>query len=217
MRYDEEYFKGRRSFFYSLWGYRDVSLYFDRLAHWFRPHTAKGSLLDVGCAYGFLLSRFNDGRALAGCDVSAWAIQQAIRRLPQARFAVVDNDGRLPYPDACFSTVLCTDVLEHIAPDSQARLLSELARILVPGGRFCMTSPNLNRLRRLVYAGADRREAHIGMYSLSEWERRLSRQNLRPVESWTFLHGFLPGRFRSHWLPECALVAQREVGGVADS
>jgi SAM-dependent methyltransferase len=210
MQYDKKYFQGRRSFFYSLGGYRDIAPYFDRIARWFRPHTGKGPLLDVGCAYGFLLARFNDGRDLAGCDISAWAIERATRRLPRARFAVLSHDGGLPYPDGHFSAVMCTDVLEHIAPDRQARVLSEAARVLAPGGRFCMTGPNLSRLRRRLYAGADRREAHVGMRHLRQWKKELLHHNLRPVASWTFLHGFLPGRFRAHWLPECALVAKKE-------
>jgi SAM-dependent methyltransferase len=187
MQYDRSYFQGRRSFFYSLGGYRDVGVYFDRLAGWFRPHAGTGPLLDIGCAYGFLLARFNDGRDLRGCDVSSWAIEQASLRVPKARF----------------------DVLEHIAPEGQVRLLAEVARILVPGGRFCMTSPNLCILRRTVYFGADRRESHIGMRSLGDWKQELRRRNLYTVASWTFLHGFLPGRFTSSWMPECALVATR--------
>jgi SAM-dependent methyltransferase len=209
MQYDRSYFQGRRSFFYSLGGYRDVGAYFDRLAGWFRPHAGKGPLLDIGCAYGFLLARFNDGRDLRGCDVSSWAIEQASLRVPKARFDVLDGDGGLPYPDAHFSAVLCTDVLEHIAPEGQARLLAEVARILVPGGRFCMTSPNLCILRRTVYFGADRRESHIGMRSLGEWKQELRLRNLLTVDSWTFIHGFLPGRFPFRWMPECALVATR--------
>ena len=210
MQYDKRYFAGRRSFFYSLGGYRDVKSYFDRLARWFRPHAGSGPLLDVGCACGFLLSRFNDGRGLAGCDVSAWAIEQAAKRLPRAAFAVLENNGLLPYPDGHFSAVLCTDTLEHLAPEVQARTLSETARVLAPGGRFCMTAPNLNTLRRYVYPGADRREAHVCMHHLNGWKRELSRHNLHPVESWTFLHGFLPGRFSALWMPECAVVARKD-------
>jgi len=213
MQYDRLYFSGRRSFFYSLGGYRDFASYFNRLAAWFRPHAGTGPLLDVGCAYGFLLARFNDGRELAGCDISDWAIREAGRRLPHARFLVLDSGGPLPYPDAHFSAVLCTDVLEHIAPDGQAALLAEAERILVPGGRFCMTTPNLGAVRRHIYLGADRREAHIGMRHLDDWVRELGRRNLRTVDCWTYLHGFLPGRFHRPWMPECAIVARKEGQG----
>jgi SAM-dependent methyltransferase len=210
MQYDRLYFSGRRSFFYSLGGYRDFSSYFNRLAGWFRPHMGAGPLLDVGCAYGFLLARFNDGRELAGCDISDWAIQQATRRLPRARFTVLQPDGVLPYPDGHFSAILCTDVLEHVAPDRQAALLAEAARVMAPGGSFCMTSPNFSPLRRRVYRRADRREGHIGMRRLEEWSEELQRQGLRTVESWTYLHGLLPGRYHKPWMPECALVAKKD-------
>jgi hypothetical protein len=86
MQYDQDYFEGRTSFFYRFGGYRDVETYFGRLARWFAPHAGAGPILDFGCAYGFLLARFDDGRPLSGCDVSPWAIQQAERRLPHAKF-----------------------------------------------------------------------------------------------------------------------------------
>jgi SAM-dependent methyltransferase len=212
MRYDRMYFAGRRSFFYSLGGYRDVPSYFNRLAAWFRPHAGTGPILDVGCAYGFLLARFNDGRDLAGCDVSEWAIAEATRRLPRAQFQVLIPGAGLPYPDAHFSAVLCTDVLEHVAPEHQAFLLAEAARVLAPGGHFCMTTPNLSALRRTVYRGADRREGHIGMRRLEEWSQLLQHQGLRTIHRWTYLHGFLPGRFDDAWMPECAVVAGKDTG-----
>jgi SAM-dependent methyltransferase len=210
MQYDRAYFQGRRSFFYSLGGYRDVASYFNRLARWFLPHAGEGALLDLGCAYGFLLARFNNGRALSGCDVSAWAISQAAARLPNVDFAVLAADGRLPYPSGRFSAVLCTDVLEHVGRDDQQVLLDEVARVLASGASLCMTTPNLNPVRRWLYSRADRREAHIGMRHLEEWTGLLAQHGLRVVRSWTYLHGFLPGRFRTHWMPECALVARKD-------
>jgi SAM-dependent methyltransferase len=209
MEYDRDYFEGRTSFFYCMGGYREVGLYFNRLARWFLPHAGHGPLLDFGCAYGFLLARFDDGRELAGCDVSEWAIRRAERRLPHANFHVLDPSGGLPYGDRLFGAVLCTDVLEHIAPDRQADVLGEVARVLAPGGRFCMTTPNLGTMRRWLYGRADRTEGHVGMRRLGEWKRLLARQGLRVEECWTYLHGFMPGKFRRSWLPECAIVATK--------
>lgn len=215
MQYDRDYFEGRTSFFYQVGGYREVALYFNRLARWFLPHAGRGPLLDFGCAYGYLLARFDDGRELAGCDVSAWAVSRAERRLPHARFRVIDPDGGLPYDAQSFGAVLCTDVLEHIEPSRQPRVLEELARVLAPGGRFCMTTPNLGTLRRWLYGAADRAEGHVGMRRVGEWRRLLARHGLCVVDSWTYLHGFLPGRFRRSWLPECAIVAAKTQAGTA--
>jgi SAM-dependent methyltransferase len=45
----------------------------------------------------------------------------------------------IPLADASADLVLCTQVLEHV-PDPQA-CVSEMARILVPGGRLLVTAP----------------------------------------------------------------------------
>jgi len=186
--------------------------YFNRLARWFRPHAGEGAMLDVGCAYGFLLSRFDDGRLLCGCDVSEWALREARSRFPRGEFLVVDGNGTLPYADEQFAAVLCTDVLEHIAPERQGRVLAEGSRILAAGGQFCMTTPNLGRIRRWIYTRADRVERHLGMRHVSEWEEELGRHGFEIIDRWTYLNGFLPGRLRSTWLPECAIVARKAAG-----
>jgi len=209
MQYDQDYFEGRTSFFYSMGGYRDVETYFGRLARWFSPHAGAGPILDFGCAYGFLLARFDDGRPLSGCDVSPWAIQQAERRLPHARFHLLDADGGLPYGDGAFDAVLCTDVLEHIEPARQSQVLGEVKRVLAPGGRFCMTTPNQGLMRRWLYNWADRNEGHVGIRRIGEWRRLLAQSGLPVVDSWTYLNGFLPGKFQRSWLPECAIVARK--------
>jgi SAM-dependent methyltransferase len=45
----------------------------------------------------------------------------------------------LPFADACFDVVGAVDVLEHCAPE--ARVLAELRRVLVPGGRLLVSVP----------------------------------------------------------------------------
>jgi len=209
MIYDRDYFQGRTSYFYQFGGYRDVGRYFNRLAAWFRPHAGRGPVLDLGCAYGFLLSRFDDGRRLCGCDVSEWAIRQATSRFPRGEFLAADGTGPLPYEDGRFETVLCTDVLEHIAPERQGSVLAEVFRILAPAGRFCLTTPNLGCMRRWIFARADRMERHIGMRHVNAWKAELGRYGFEVTDSWTYLNGFLPGRLGVTWLPECAVVARK--------
>jgi len=98
VHYDRDYFEGRTSYFYQWGGYRDVGSYFNRLAAWFLPHAGTGPVLDVGCAYGFLLSRFVGGeRPLHGCDVSDWAFRQARRRFPNGPSPTAGGPGPRPY------------------------------------------------------------------------------------------------------------------------
>jgi SAM-dependent methyltransferase len=46
---------------------------------------------------------------------------------------------RLPFPDATFDVVITSEVLEHIQDDVAA--ISEMVRVLKPGGRFAATVP----------------------------------------------------------------------------
>ena len=53
-----------------------------------------------------------------------------------------------PYPDAHFATVLCCELLEHL-PSDPMHMMAEINRILVPGGRLLITTPNIGSLRAL--------------------------------------------------------------------
>jgi glycosyltransferase involved in cell wall biosynthesis/SAM-dependent methyltransferase len=78
-----------------------------------------------------------------------------------ARRAVVSTDGErfscdvdlfnaekdpFPYADEYFSTVLCCELIEHLFHDPM-HLMSEVNRILKPGGHLVLTTPNLAALR----------------------------------------------------------------------
>ena len=53
---------------------------------------------------------------------------------------------RFPYADDYFSTVLCGELIEHLFHDPM-HLMSEVNRILKPGGHLVLTTPNLASLR----------------------------------------------------------------------
>jgi glycosyltransferase involved in cell wall biosynthesis/SAM-dependent methyltransferase len=55
---------------------------------------------------------------------------------------------RFPYPDGHFATVLCCELLEHLADDPMAMML-EINRVLRPGGHLLITTPNIGSLRAI--------------------------------------------------------------------
>jgi SAM-dependent methyltransferase len=96
------------------------------------------SALDVGCGDG-RLSAALDAAELTAADVSAVALERARRRLPGARLVELEPDAPLPLGDSGFDLVLCAETIEHVR-DVQL-FLSEIRRVLRPGGTLALTTP----------------------------------------------------------------------------
>ncbi len=94
----------------------------------------KGKILDVGCGDGsFTRFLIREKAQVYAIDVTDWGISQ---RLAGVSFQIAD--GRyLPYADAAFDFVFCSDVLEHV-PDCNL-IVRDIGRVLRPGGR-CLIS-----------------------------------------------------------------------------
>ncbi len=95
-------------------------------------------VLDLGCGDGRLTAEL-DATELTAADVSSTALERARRRLPAARAVELEPDAPLPFEDGSFELVLCAETIEHVR-DVQL-LLSEIRRVLVPGGAFAATTP----------------------------------------------------------------------------
>jgi SAM-dependent methyltransferase len=156
----------------------------------------RGRGLDLGCGDGrlaeILFSNVPDirwtGLDLDPADAARAQAGGLYDKVHTAAAAAV------PEPDGSFDVVFSNSALEHM--DGLDAVLTEVARLLKPGGRFFFTVPvpefrNLllwpRLLRRTGFAGAaeryarglDRRLAHVNYLSKEEWEERLARRGLR--------------------------------------
>jgi SAM-dependent methyltransferase len=81
---------------------------------------------------------------------------------------------RLPFPDATFDVVIASEVLEHLWDDERA--ISELVRVLKPGGRMAVTVPTRWPERvcwSLDYRYHDNPGSHVRIYRQHELEQKL--------------------------------------------
>lgn len=95
-------------------------------------------IVDVGCGGGKMLRTINVHRrdvTLLGCDV----VEPTDINGDFAFAALDGSTGRLPYDDSSVDIALTVDVLEHV--DHPETVLSEIARILRPGGRLLAFVP----------------------------------------------------------------------------
>ncbi len=101
-------------------------------------------VLDVGCgdaALSGLLAMQLDAR-IEGVDVTPGSIglaraEFARRNLP-GHFQLIDSYA-YPFPDAAFSAVVCSDVIEHVQKPME--MLAEMWRVLAPDGVLVVTTP----------------------------------------------------------------------------
>lgn len=108
-------------------------------------------VLDMCCGQGTLTRRLVEvGHAVTGLDFSPDMLSRASVAAPGA--VLVEGDAQdLPFDDGSFDAVTCNFGIMHI-PD-QPRALSEVARVLKPGGVFSMTAwvgPEASDVFRLV-------------------------------------------------------------------
>jgi 2-polyprenyl-3-methyl-5-hydroxy-6-metoxy-1,4-benzoquinol methylase len=108
-------------------------------------------VLDAGCGGGEF-SQFIQacGFEVMGIDTARAAVEIAQARCPNGRFHIGSLVERLPFCDAEFDAIWCTEVLEHIF-DVHA-CLSEFNRVLHVGGILILTVPFHGLVKNLVIA-----------------------------------------------------------------
>ena len=107
-----------------------------------------GDYLDIGAGNGELIDAVTRTFPVKprACDY-----RDDLMAIDGIRVDVADlNTQALPYPDASFDLVTCTEVIEHL--EHYRSTLREAARVLRPGGVFVVSTPNVLNLRsRLRY------------------------------------------------------------------
>jgi SAM-dependent methyltransferase len=94
-------------------------------------------VLDVGCGSSRILGA---NQMMIGLDVQINKLRYARRYGNPLVHGSIFN---LPFADGTFDCVICSEVIEHIAPDDRA--FDELRRVLAPGGRLILGTPDYDR------------------------------------------------------------------------
>jgi SAM-dependent methyltransferase len=155
-------------------------------------HACRGGpcrVLDVGCGEGRLAADLERaGYAVVAADVSEEPLRRARARFPALDLRLVPGEGSWPLPDSDFDAVWAGETIEHVA--DTAGWLSEVRRVLRPGGTLLLSTPAHDRLAMLALAASGRRfdahfdprADHLRFYTRRTLERLLAEFGFHDIE-----------------------------------
>jgi 2-polyprenyl-3-methyl-5-hydroxy-6-metoxy-1,4-benzoquinol methylase len=132
-------------------------------------------ILDIGCGDGVyekqLDGNLKKDNFFVGIDISETQLSRAKTIFNETHLVNFENN-RIPLNDGEFDYIICSEVLEHLFyPD---RVISEIKRLLKPGGIFFLTTPNIscfqNRMALLFWGDSPnfnylQNKEHIRFYT----------------------------------------------------
>jgi SAM-dependent methyltransferase len=142
-------------------------------------------ILDIGCAAGSLLARLREnGWETAGVEISrAQAEYSRQKRNLDVRSLPLEENH---FPGVYFNVVHASHLIEHL--NDPAGLIQEIHRILIPGGRLFVTTPNIAGFQARLF-GSRWRSAifdHLYLFSVKTLSRLLEEKGfaIEKIATW---------------------------------
>ena len=166
--YDKAYFNGK-----GYIKYEDFPSHYVRALHLvslFRPE----SVLDVGCAYGYVVKYLHDfGIRAVGCDVSEYAGERSKEVIP-SDFVLCDMRQGLPFADKSFDLLYCEGVLEHIEEKYLDFIMKEFERV---SNKRCL------QIALSEHPNAELEQGHITLKDHLWWYEKMPMRTCLALES----------------------------------
>ena len=147
---------------------RNQSISEEKRSKLFKKWVGKNKkVLDMGCRDGILTRHFIEQNEVTGMDIDQLALEACKKNL-NIETIWADFSLQIPLPTSSFNVVIAGEVIEHL-PYPEITI-SEVSRILKPGGLFVGSVPNSyhlkNRLRVLKGRLIDYDQTHLRAYNV---------------------------------------------------
>lgn len=158
-----DHFRGLESIFH--WNRQRV------ISSLVKSRGASPRFLDVGCGTGLVLRGLPSDSV--GLDVNPWNVRKAKGYAPHTELVVGDAEN-MPFRDDIFSTVICTETLEHLPNPNVA--LREVRRVLRSKGKLVGSVPHKSIFWRFRFLSSTcpREEPFHNQYAIEQVRRLLS-------------------------------------------
>lgn len=168
--------------------------HFSCVGQWLNAEHA-GRALEIGCGPGrYVAMLASVGYDVVGADPVSYPSWEMLRKSPKITLTEGVSAEALPYPDASFDAVACMGALLYFKDADRA--VSEIRRVLKPGGRLVVRTVNRTNLYRRVHK-TNIDPATVNVYTEEELAAFLSRHGFDVAR--TFSYGFYPPVLISRW------------------
>lgn len=169
-QFGREFFDGERKYGYGGYVYDGRwKTVVKRFADYYKL-TRESSILDIGCAKGFMLHDFREllgGKCrVAGVDVSAYALDNALESVKP--FLSLASGEKLPYPDKSFDLVISINSIHNLSLERLKNALREITRV--------------SRDPRKCYITVDAWRTDLERENLEKWV--LTAETMMHVDDW---------------------------------
>jgi SAM-dependent methyltransferase len=167
-----------------LWWYRGQRRITKAVLDRHLPHQSRLDILDAGAGTGGSLALLKPLGCVTAFDFSekAVAYYRSRERGRVAQASITD----LPYADSSFDLVTIFDVLYLLSPQGETEGLSEVARVLKPGGHLYLREP----AHMFLYGPHDAAVHARHRYNRGELRERLANAGITPLRM-SYANSFL--------------------------
>jgi len=153
-KFDKDFFDGDRKHGYGGFSYN--ARFWQPVIPTFKEHwniTQASSILDVGCAKGFMLHDFFEmipGIKVAGIDISKYAIEHSLESVRNS--LEVADAKNLPYADNSFDFVISINTIHNLERDECKKALQEIERVAKKGSFITVDAYRNDEEKERMYA-----------------------------------------------------------------
>lgn len=156
-----------------------------------------GKILDIGCGtfpHFLNLTQFGKKYGLDRIFFDASGFEQDEESKIQFVQHDILSEAPLPFDDETFNVVTMLAVIEHLTPESLQKLLTDIHRVLAPGGKYIFTTPVswthglLKIMARLRLVSAEEIDEHEIQYTRGQMEEIMAAAGFKGgnIETGTF-------------------------------
>lgn len=169
-------------------------------------------VLEIGCGRGFYVRTLKSvwpKLEVTGIDLNPEYLDKAREFMGDLRVELrVADATKLPFKDKTFDRIIASEILEHIEDDEKA--ISEMYRVLKPGGIIMITVPNKNypfcwdpvnwilervfkkHLPSNIWWISGIWAAHVRLYNEREIREKMGKAGFKIEKIWYSTHYCLP-------------------------